>query len=66
MMVSVPLTVTGISTQTPSILAAGAATLGLATGFKNLMDALQEKYRWTAYFNKNYGRKDNPFYLPPP
>jgi len=66
MMFSVPLTMTGISTQTPSILAAGAATLGLATGLKSLMDSLQEKYRWTAYFNKNHGKEDKPFYLPPP
>jgi len=65
MMLSVPMTVTGISTSSPSLLAAGAATLGLTTGIKHLVDTLQEKYRWTAYFNKVYGNSDKPFYLPP-
>jgi len=52
MILSVPLTVTGLSTQTPALLATGAAAVGVATGLKHLMDSLQEKYRWTAYFNR--------------
>lgn len=65
MMLSVPMTVVGISTSNPALLATGTATLGLSTGIKHLIDTLQEKYRWTAYFNKDYGNSEKPFYVPP-
>lgn len=52
MILSVPMTVIGISHQAPALIATGAGTLGIATGIKHLVDTLQEKSRWTAYFNK--------------
>ena len=58
MILSVPLSVVGLSTQTPALLATGAATLGVATSLKHLMDSLQEKYRWTAYFNRQLRTRD--------
>lgn len=51
MILSVPLTVAGFLTQAPALQATCIAAMSAATGVKHLMDSLQEKYRWTAYFN---------------
>jgi hypothetical protein len=64
MILSVPMTVAGLLTQVPSLLATGAGTFAAATGLKHMMDVLQDKYRWTAYFNRELPKRDEAFLSP--